>query len=338
MNPANTYGYTFTTSAISADRTVILPLLTGNDTIMLNDFAATQKNKTINIDENTVKHSSTNTAGDILVYNTGSGKYVRLAKGTADQLLKVNSGGTDIGWETVSGVGEGTVNTLYSDMKTSSGFKYGLFNGIGTQSALKGYGLLGSLTNIGGVPSAYIDTTNGFQGLNYPMTVGTSETYGFKTTGVITIGKLNPDVEICFQINEQSLGSDYTAWMGLTADLSETTNNANSYLNADIGILLRKSSTNGYFDVTYNDGDATQHSTGSVLSSDSNTHTIRFISDASVPKWSYSVDGAAATDLTTDIPAITDSMGLIMSTSYLTGGSGRNFRIFWIKMKQKERV
>lgn len=46
-NPANTFYYSFPTSAIVANRTITLPLLTGNDIFTLNDFAATLANKTL---------------------------------------------------------------------------------------------------------------------------------------------------------------------------------------------------------------------------------------------------------------------------------------------------
>jgi hypothetical protein len=48
QNPANTFNYIFQSSAITvANRTITLPLLTGNDIMTLNDFAATLTNKTL---------------------------------------------------------------------------------------------------------------------------------------------------------------------------------------------------------------------------------------------------------------------------------------------------
>jgi hypothetical protein len=343
MNPANTYGYIISTSAIVADRTITIPLLAGNDTMMLNDFTATVQNKTINIDQNTVKHSSTNTAGDILIYNSTSGKYVRLARGSADQLLKVNAGGTDVGWETVAGVGEGTVNTIYSDLKTSGGFKYGFFMGTGISAGGGqavvgggGYGLLGGLNCPDDFPAQYLDATTGLNGMNWSMSSSTGDINGMQTNGKISIGKLNPDLEVCFQLDEGGDTTGSRVMIGFTGDLNETSAN-DAYLDSDIGVMLYKSSANDYFTIAYNDGDATAHYTSSVLASDSNPHTIRLISDQSVPKWSYSIDGAAAVDITTDIPAITDTLGVIFLASQ-ADTTARNFRVFWAKIKQKERV
>jgi len=64
-------------------------------------YPNTPSGKTYNIDTNTVKHSTTNAQGDILAYDTTAAKYIRIPRGTANQALRVNSGGTDIGWTSV---------------------------------------------------------------------------------------------------------------------------------------------------------------------------------------------------------------------------------------------
>ena len=92
-NPADTFSYLIAGSAITANRTVTLPLLTGNDEF--DTIAATQTltNKTINATNNTITDTST-AAGDILKSN--GTKFVRLARGTALQVLRTNSGATDL--------------------------------------------------------------------------------------------------------------------------------------------------------------------------------------------------------------------------------------------------
>ena len=115
-NPADTFGYLIAGSAITANRTVTLPLLAGNDEF--DTIAATQTltNKTINTTDNTVTATSQAT-GDILK-NNGT-KFIRMARGTALQVLRVNSGATDleyasldserVGKSTASGNGSTTV-------------------------------------------------------------------------------------------------------------------------------------------------------------------------------------------------------------------------------------
>src|SRR5262245_5053294 len=73
----------------------------------------TLSNKTINIDTNLIKHSTTNAQGDILRYDSATTRYIRLAKGTANQLLAVNAAGTDLEWQVppAGGGGGGETNT-----------------------------------------------------------------------------------------------------------------------------------------------------------------------------------------------------------------------------------
>src|SRR5664279_1820991 len=54
MNPANTFGYVFYASAITAARGITLPLLTSSDTLVTQDFAQALTNKTIAAASNTI--------------------------------------------------------------------------------------------------------------------------------------------------------------------------------------------------------------------------------------------------------------------------------------------
>jgi hypothetical protein len=58
-NPADTFQYIVTPAAIVADRILNLPLMTGTDTLVLNDFAAILTNKTITAAANTLTIAST---------------------------------------------------------------------------------------------------------------------------------------------------------------------------------------------------------------------------------------------------------------------------------------
>lgn len=135
-NPAGTFNNIIASSAISANRTFTLPLITADDTFVTAAFSqtltnktltspvintqvsgtitsggsitatnflvgatATQTltNKTINATNNTITDTST-AVGDLLRSN--GTKFVRLGMGSANQVLAVNSSGTDIGWQT----------------------------------------------------------------------------------------------------------------------------------------------------------------------------------------------------------------------------------------------
>jgi hypothetical protein len=108
------HAYIFAGSNLSANRTITWPLLTGNDIPVLEAFATTITNKTINATNNTITDTSTAT-GDLLKSN--GTKFVRMARGTSLQVLRTNSGGTDLEWATPAGGGDvllGGTNT-YGD-------------------------------------------------------------------------------------------------------------------------------------------------------------------------------------------------------------------------------
>src|SRR5262245_37976305 len=65
-NPANTFSYSIASSAIAANRVATLPLLTADDTLLMLAMAQSPTNKTISVDTNTINHSTTNAAGDVL--------------------------------------------------------------------------------------------------------------------------------------------------------------------------------------------------------------------------------------------------------------------------------
>jgi hypothetical protein len=104
-NPANTFGYFLVGGAITVSRNVSFPVLGADDTFAMLTAAQIMLNKTLSsgnimdVDTNTLKHSTTNAAGELL-RNTGT-KYDRLAKGAAGTYLRVNSGGTDLEYGTL---------------------------------------------------------------------------------------------------------------------------------------------------------------------------------------------------------------------------------------------
>jgi hypothetical protein len=84
-----------------------------------NTSTETFSNKTVNIDTNTIKHSTTNATGDIMFYDATAAKYIRLAKGTASQALTVNASGTTLEWGTIAGGGGGGESNTASNVGTA---------------------------------------------------------------------------------------------------------------------------------------------------------------------------------------------------------------------------
>ena len=124
-NPANTFSVTLNAGSQTANRTFTFPI-TGTDTIQT--VAATQSptNKTLTIDQNTFKHSTTNADGDILV-NNGT-QFARLARGGTGQVLTATA--TSINWATPTPSGGSTMLRDFADyIIYYSGTQYEALNG-----------------------------------------------------------------------------------------------------------------------------------------------------------------------------------------------------------------
>lgn len=102
-NPALTYQYIFAANAITADRTVTLPLLTGNDSFVFEDHTQTLTNKTLNsptlvtptiADFTNAQHDHSSVADG----GTFSVAITDLDPGTltSSELIRLNSGGTAV--------------------------------------------------------------------------------------------------------------------------------------------------------------------------------------------------------------------------------------------------
>lgn len=94
-NTGGTFQYQITPAALAANRILNLPLLTATDTFAVLAFAQTFTNKTMVAASNTITDTSAAT-GDLFRHN--GTRFVRLARGTANQVLATNSGATDIAY------------------------------------------------------------------------------------------------------------------------------------------------------------------------------------------------------------------------------------------------
>lgn len=130
-NPADSFAYNIVAAAISGNRTLTLPLITGNDIFVTEAFIQTMTGKTINATNNTITDSS-QAAGDILK-NNGT-KFVRMGRGTALQVLRTNAGATDLeyasldsertGKATSSGNASTTVFTIAHGLGATPGYAF----------------------------------------------------------------------------------------------------------------------------------------------------------------------------------------------------------------------
>lgn len=98
LNPAGTNGFLFTSSAIIADRSVTLPLLTGNDTFVFVSHAQTLANKTLTMpiiaDFTNATHDHSNAVGGGILTNSAlsSGVFSNITGiGSQSQALDMNN-------------------------------------------------------------------------------------------------------------------------------------------------------------------------------------------------------------------------------------------------------
>jgi len=176
QNPGATFSYIIAGSAIAANRTLTLPLLTGNDVAVTEAFTQTLTNKTINATNNTITDTST-AAGDLFVSN--GTKFARRARGTSLQVLRTNSGATDIEWATLSSYTENKGSSTQSGNASTTTFT--IAHGItGTPTY---YGVTPTSADAIGDYYLTIDATNITVNYTFPPPAGTGNlTYVFRAT------------------------------------------------------------------------------------------------------------------------------------------------------------
>lgn len=121
-NPANTFSITVKGGAQAAARAFTFPVASGDDTIELTTTASTPTNKTIGVDTNTIKHSTTNAAGDILV-SDGS-KFNVVNRGTLNQVFI--STANNVGWSSFNAERTGTAQASGNGSSTLFNVPHGL--------------------------------------------------------------------------------------------------------------------------------------------------------------------------------------------------------------------
>lgn len=102
----------------SSNVVLSIPLLTANDTIMTVGGSQAFAGKTFDITANTLTDTTSPNHGDILKYDSTVGKYVKLPRGSASQVLQVDSTGADVIWGSASGA-SGTWNPATAETLTN---------------------------------------------------------------------------------------------------------------------------------------------------------------------------------------------------------------------------
>ena len=344
-NPANNASYIWVTSAITANRNIILPLLGADDTLVFADLAQTLNNKTfvnptfsaiiINTDSNTIKHSTTNNAGDLFV-NNGT-KFERKARGAASQVPRMNATGTDLEWvdsSSLGGGGGGGSSTGSTNLPTVDNIINGSWYGT---SAIAASGVWnGFLTNTSTVTPVNITDTSGRMGLNYTLTSDNAAA-GFRTTDEHFTRLNDPELWVRYKYIANAQDSEYRIYIGFIEQVTVGLDTGVDQLaNHSAFMWYKDDVTTENIHVGRNDGDATQDndSTVSVVHTNESIHTVRLFAESVNNRFGISLDGANATYYTTEIPAATTRLGCIVQ--FINDDSNtRNFELYGAYFKAK---
>ena len=323
MNPANTFGYVWNTSAIAANRSVILPLLTADDTVVFANTTQTLTNKTltsptisamtINTDSNTIKHGTTNNAGDLMI-NTGT-KFDRFARGGANQVPIMNATGNGLTWidktslqgepgaPGESGSGDYQVPVV-NNIITGTWFGKGGDGGSGLWNRF--------LTDTSTVTPTDLTDGSGRMGNRYNFTADDHRA-GFQTNGTHFCRLNDPELWVRYKYLGLGQSGDYRIVMGFTSDPSADYGSDGALDNKSC-FMWFKETTDTITQVGRNDGDALgdKSATVSLASSNESVNTIRVFGDSANNRFGVSLNGANATYYTTEIPASTTRLGVIV--------------------------
>jgi hypothetical protein len=251
---------------------------------------------TFNVDSNILKHSITNFNSDLLVYKTSLGKYDRLGRGSAGQVLTVDPTGTFILWSTPAAGGGSapSTETLLGNFK-EGGYLYGWqypFN-------VKGYGLLDQTASDiteQNVASFYDSATKRGHGRTITGLDGGTE--GWARFGFVSFmfqRQFSPFVDFWMRLRVPQL--DGRGYMFFFDDSTPNTT-SDIPLDGQHGFgLIKRSTDTGWRKISC-DGTATQEVAGTDLFNDDQTlRHLRIGFDEANSKMYIQVDGTQ-TDFT----------------------------------------
>lgn len=320
-NPANTFSYIISTSAITANRIITLPLLAADDEIILANATQTLANKTLtnptiaaltlNIDANTIQHSATNQAGDLIV-NNGT-KYNRFARGGPNQFPAMNSSGSNLEWRDLSSIsgGGGGGGSVTGDhlVPTVGNVITGAWYGTST---VGGSGCWqNNLTSRTSVTPSNISDNTGRIGMRYNF-LNDDDRAGFRSTDEYFTLQNNPEFFVRYKMLLNSQTDDYRIVMGFTSDVGSSYGSDND-LNNKSAFMWFKETADTSIQVGMNDGDAAQNKDAAVslTSTNESIHTIKIVGDAANSRFGISLDGANLVYFNSEVPALTTRLGIV---------------------------
>lgn len=246
-----------------------------------------------------------------LVYGDSAATWTELVIGAANKLII--SDGTDLSWGLANNNSVDNTNVMVLFRKkrqiglVPAGNNWGAFGAYGFGFATEG--TLSTQTTVDGV---YIRATTAAV-LNSDS--GTLVTSGHRRD-------LNPDVEFKFQVNTSATRRVMIGFFASDPMGSDTNATVQHF-----GLRVSTSAGNTGFVLTHSDG-TTQAETV-LAATDTASHTIRIVAVNASTKWQYSWDGGALTDISTNIPAATTTLGIFDEIRTLAGSAANFDTWYW---------
>jgi hypothetical protein len=331
-NPSGTFSYFVNAGAITANRNITLPLLTADDTIDCIANTATLTNKTITASSNTITDTSAAT-GDLFYYN--GTRYVRFAKGSANQQLAVSADGTTITWIN-SGTGSSiTGSTIDAELNTvphfdtmSSAHKTGKW--AGTDDTNGAAGMFQAFLTASGSNNSVRQLDS--SGLYTTFGTGSSSgnTAAIQPDGLHCMRSFNPRIKARFRIGNTS---SCRVFIGMSDDADAHDPNGSSFLNSKTGAMLMfgngiGNGSNFYIGHNSGGGTATLDNTNQSASSGT-VYTVELILNDASANLKWAINNGSLSTISSNIPASSTSMGVSWGIETTTG-SERDLDMFYV--------
>ncbi len=325
------HAYTVSAPNLSGDVTLNLPNLGGSDTVVTEAHPQTLLNKTLTTPViATVKPDPSNSLNfpvttDTLVAltlaQTITGKTIDFANNTLTGVASLTTAQTLTGKtmtfadNTLTGVASTTTaqaltaktidavdNTLLNVLLYPDRKLWGFWNSL---TARSGNGFLNGGIAAAATGEAAVTRTINTDGRRGTFTTGVvaDQCAGIRASADGQVMRLkNCRFKAKFKLGQTDANTRLYAGFSvlgaayLTGDDPIATGN---------GILLLHRTTGTNFEIAHNDGTGACVFDDTGIAKDTNTHTIEIKADNSVPKFQYSIDGAAFVDITADIPTAT---------------------------------
>jgi hypothetical protein len=301
-NPAGGAGYVITAGAIAATRILNLPVITGTDTLVVTNLAQTLLAKTLTSPTINTPTMSAQVITDYEEYNevatpsNPAANKARLYMHSTDEHLKVlHSDGSILDLEAPSGVNQYADNAKYGVWDASTTIDSALGSATGL---IAGIGL-----TVKGTASQFSAT----EGKSYRHTSAAlaNDSAGVRGQLLITNRTLNAKFRCKFLTNTVANTKFYIGWW---TDIAANPTGDDPLLSKQ-GIWLGKRNADTTFQIGKNDGTgSTVYVNTGITPVVSQVYTIEIIADAANNRWGWSIDGAAYTYETTEIPDATTGL------------------------------